>query len=165
MENDIQDKSRTRIKKEAEELQKLGEDLIQLSNQQLECMELPDDLRNALIEARSIKSNIAARRHRQFIGALMRDVDPEPIRQALMQTNANIPIESKTDKETRMWLEKLLTGDPAEMEAFLHACPGIERQRLRQLLRHIKKETTTGKSSQSLKLLEQLIHERQSSSV
>lgn len=152
--NDIQDKSKTQIKKEAEELQKLGEELIKLPNPQLERMDIPDDLRNALIEAKSIKSNIAGRRQRQFIGALMRDVDPEPIRQALLQTNADLPIESKITKQTRMWVDKLLTGDPAVMEEFIHAFPGMERQRLRQILRNIKKEKTTGKA---LKTLEQLI--------
>lgn len=157
MEKDIQDKSKTQIKKEAEELQKLGEELIKLPSWQLERMKLPDDLRNALIEARSIKSNIAGRRQRQFIGALMRDVDPEPIRHALLQADADLPIESKIVKATRMWLDRLLTGDPAVMEEFICACPGLERQRLRQLLRNIKKEKTTGKSSKSLKALEQLI--------
>ncbi len=157
MENDNQDKSKTQIKKEAEELQKFGEELIKLPIQQLEHMEIPDDLRDALIEARSIKSNIAGRRQRQFIGALMRDVDPEPIRQALLQSNANLPIESEIVKETRMWLDRLLKGDPDSMEEFICACPGLDRQRLRQLLRNIKKEITKGKSSKSLKALEQLI--------
>lgn len=157
MENDIQDKSKTQIKKEAEELQKLGEELTKLSSQQLKRMELPDALRDALLEARSIKSNIAGRRQRQFIGVLMRDVDPEPIRQALLQTDADLPIESEIVKETRMWRDRLLTGDPAYMEEFICTCPGLERQRLRQLLRNIKKEKTSGKSSKSLKALDQLI--------
>ena len=159
MENDIQGKSKTQVKKEAEALQKLGEKLIKLSSQQLERMELPDNLRTALIEARSIKSNIAGRRQRQFIGTLMRNVDPEPIRHALLQINADLPIESKIVKETQMWLERLLTGDPAILEEFISVCPGLERQRLRQLLRNIKKEKTTDKSSKSLKTLEQIIME------
>jgi len=159
MENDIQGKSKTQVKKEAEALQKLGEELIKLSSQQLERMDLPDNLRTALIEARSIKSNIAGRRQRQFIGTLMRNVDPEPIRHALLQINADLPIESKIVKETRMWLDRLLTGDPVIIEEFISACPGLERQRLRQLLRNVKKEKTIGKSSKSLKALEQLIME------
>ncbi|MCP3942657.1 MAG: DUF615 domain-containing protein [Desulfobacteraceae bacterium] len=154
MENDIQNKSKTQIKKEAEELQKLGEELLKLSSHKLERMELPHDLRKALIEARSIKSNIAGRRQRQFIGALMRNVDPEPIRRALLETDVHFPIESEIVKETRMWMDRLLTGNQAAMEKFICACPGLERQRLRQLLRNIKKEKTGGKS---LKILEQLI--------
>lgn len=157
MENDTQDKSRTQIKKEAEQLQKLGEKLTKLSSQQLESMELPDKLREALIESRSIKSNIAGRRHRQFIGALMRDVDTEPIRLALLQTDADLPSESEIVKKTRMWLDRLLSDDPVGMEEFISACPEIERQILRQLMRNIKKEKATKKSSKSLKALEQII--------
>ncbi|SDU46783.1 ribosome biogenesis factor YjgA [Desulfobacula phenolica] len=157
MEKDIQDKSRTQIKKEAEKLQKLGEQLIKLPIRQLERMELPDDLRDALIEARSIKSKIAGRRQRQFIGTLMRDVDPEPIRHALLQTDSDLPIESEIVKKTRRWLDRLLTDDPAVMEEFICACPGLDRQRLRQLMRNAKNEKITGKSSKSLKKLEQLI--------
>ncbi len=157
MKNDTQEKSKTQIKKEAEALQELGMELLRLPIQRLERMALPDDLHKALMEAGSITSNIAGRRQRQFIGALMRDVDPEPIRHALLQISADLPIESKIIEETRMWLDSLLTGDPAIQEAFIHACPGLEHQRLRQLLRNIKKEKTTGRSSKSLKALEQII--------
>ena len=153
MENDIQDKSKTQIKKEAEEIQKLGVELIKLPNLQLERMDIPNALRNALIEAKSIKSNIAGRRQRQFIGALMRDVDPEPIRLALLQTDADLPIESEIDKEARIWLDRLLKGDPDGLEEFISAFPGLERQRLRQLLRNIKKKKTPSKSLKALKQL------------
>lgn len=161
MENEIQDeiqnKSKTQIKKEADELQKLGVRLIELSVDQLKRIELPDALRTALVEARSIKSNIASRRHRQFIGVLMRGLDPVPILHALLQANANQPVEPINLKETRVWLDRLLTGEQATLEEFLIACPGLERQRLRQLLRNIKKEKTASKPSKSLKVLERLI--------
>ncbi len=157
MKNDIEEKSKTKIKKEAQELQELGMELLKLPVQRLERLELPDDLKKALMEARSIKSNIAGRRQRQFIGALMRDVDPEPIRHALLKTNADLPIEPEIVKEIRMWIDMLLTGTPAELEEFIRACPGLEHQRLRQLLRNIKKEKPTGNASKSLKALEQII--------
>ncbi|MCK5312866.1 MAG: DUF615 domain-containing protein, partial [Desulfobacteraceae bacterium] len=66
MENNIQEKSKSQIKREAEELQKLGEKLIKLPKQKLGRMELPDKLLKALIDAQSIKSNVAGRRQRQF---------------------------------------------------------------------------------------------------
>ena len=81
MEDEI--KSRTKKKKDAEELQRLGLELNKLSVPQLERIEIPENLRAALIEGKSITSNKAGRRYRQFIGALMRDVNPESIRLAL----------------------------------------------------------------------------------
>ena len=156
MENEFQDKSRTQAKKEADALQDLGEELIKLPRHRLNRMGLPEKLLKALIDSQAITSHIAGRRQRQFIGSLMRDVDPEPIRQSLLQVHDAPPVESEIIKEARMWRDKLLTGAPAVLEEFILACPGLERQRLKQLIRNAQKEKT-GKSSKSLKALERLI--------
>jgi ribosome-associated protein len=157
MEKENQEKSRSQVKREAEELQKLGERLMKLPMQKLKHMDLPEKLFKALKDAKSIKSNVAGRRQRQFIGALMREVDPEPIRNALQQTKTDLPMESKIDKETQKWIDRLLTGNQDFLEEFIGTRPGLERQRLRQLLRNIKKEQAKGKASKSLKILKQLI--------
>ena len=153
MEEEIQPKSRTKKKKEAKEIQMLGLELAKLSAAQLERIEIPEPLRAALIQGKSITSNVAGRRHRQFIGALMRDVAPETVRQALIQAETAIPAAQDTGREARMWIDRLLTEDPAEMEALLAEFPGLERQRLRQLLRNITKEAGTFKSRQTLEQL------------
>ncbi len=157
MENNIQEKSKSQVKREVEALQKLGEELIKLPRQKLKSMNLPEKLFNALIDAQSIKSHVAGRRQRQFIGALMRDVNPEPIRQALLQINAGLPMESKITQETKKWIDRLLTGSPDAVEELVSEYQGLGRQRLRQLLRNIKKEKTASKPSKSLKTLKQLI--------
>ncbi len=157
MENDIQQKSKTEKKKEVEELQKLGEQLSNLPAVQIRRMNLPEDLKSALIDGQSITSNIAGRRHRQYIGVLMRGVDPEPIRHALLQAETDFSIGSTIAKETRQWIDRLSTGDSDVMEEFLSICPGLERQRLRQLVRNITKGKESGKHSKSRRTLEQLI--------
>lgn len=157
MEDEIQYTSKTKKKKEAEELQQLGLELSKLPVPQLERIEIPENLRTALKQGKSITSNVAGRRHRQFIGVLMRDVNPEVIRAALMQAENKSPVKSKATKKTRIWIERLLTGDLAKMEALLYAFPGIDRQRLRQLVRNIKKEKPDAKASKSRKALEQII--------
>jgi ribosome-associated protein len=159
MENEVQDKSKTQVKKEAEALQNLGEELIKLPRHRLDRMGLPADLLNALIDAQSIKSHIAGRRQRQFIGRLMRDVDPEPIQQSLLQPWDAPPTESKTIKKMYRWRDRLSAGDPGVMEDFLRARPKLERQRLKQLIRNVRKEKSVGKSSKSLKALETHIME------
>lgn len=157
VEDETQYQSKTQKKKEAEELQELGLTLNALSVHQLENIEIPEKLKIALIEGKSITSNIAGRRHRQFIGALMRDVDPAAIRLALVQARDESLGESKALKASRMWTDKVLTNDPAEMEALLHEFPGLERQRLRQLVRNIKKEKLGTQSFKFRKTLEALI--------
>ena len=64
-------------------LQKLGEELLTVKESDLLSMDLDDDLLAAIQDARRIKSRGALRRQKQFIGKLMRGIDPEPIRAAL----------------------------------------------------------------------------------
>jgi ribosome-associated protein len=76
-------KSRTQRKKEDRALQRLGEQLVALPPGQLENMGLPDELLEAIKLAHKIKSHGARRRQIQYIGALMRHIDPQPIETAL----------------------------------------------------------------------------------
>jgi ribosomal 50S subunit-associated protein YjgA (DUF615 family) len=76
-------KSRTRKKKEDRALKRLGEQLVALPFGQLETMELPDELLTAIEFAQKIRSHSARRRQIQYIGALMRQIDPKPIETAL----------------------------------------------------------------------------------
>jgi ribosome-associated protein len=76
-------KSRTQKKKEDRALQELGEKLVALPFGQLETMELPDELLTAIELVHKIRSRSARRRQIQYIGALMRHIDPQPIEAAL----------------------------------------------------------------------------------
>lgn len=80
---DPQDKSRTRKKNEDRALQRLGEQLVTLPPGRLKRLELPDELLEAVEFARKIKSHGARRRQIQYIGVLMRHIDPQPIQAAL----------------------------------------------------------------------------------
>jgi len=82
-------KSRTRKKNEDRALQRLGEQLVDLPFSQLETMELPEDLLTAIELARKIRSHGARRRQMQYIGALMRHIDPRPIATALERIRGN----------------------------------------------------------------------------
>ena len=76
-------KSRTQRKNEDRALQRLGEQLVALPLGQLETMGLPDELLTAIEFAHKIKSRGARRRQIQYIGTLMRHIDPQPIEIAL----------------------------------------------------------------------------------
>jgi len=80
---DAEDKSRTRKKKEDRALQRLGEQLVALPPAQLAAMELPEELRTAIEFARKIRTHGARRRQLQYIGVLMRHIDPQLIKSAL----------------------------------------------------------------------------------
>ena len=81
-------KSRTQKKKEDRALQALGEQLVSLPAGQLEAIDLPDEVLTVIHFIHQIKSRSARRRQMQYIGVLMRHIDPQPIRAALERIRA-----------------------------------------------------------------------------
>jgi len=79
---DTEYKSRTQKKNEDRALQRLGEQLVTLKSGQLETLGLSEELLAAVEFARSIKSRGARRRQIKHIGALLRQLDPQPIQTA-----------------------------------------------------------------------------------
>ena len=72
--------SKSARKREYIALQKLGEELIALKASDLDRLPLDDNLREAVLEAKQMKAHGALRRQKQYIGKLMRHIDPEPVR-------------------------------------------------------------------------------------
>jgi len=83
--------SRSARKRAALGAQKLGEALLGLRPAELDALDLPETLRGALEEARRITSRAALARQRQYIGRLMRDIDPAPLEQALAARSGGRP--------------------------------------------------------------------------
>jgi ribosome-associated protein len=77
--------SRSARKRDAEAMQKLGERLIALKPAQLQRFGLPPELLDALLEAQQLRSRAALARQRQYIGRLMRAIDPAPVEQLLAE--------------------------------------------------------------------------------
>ena len=75
--------SKSARKREYLALQKLGEELVTLRETDLEQLELEEELLDAVLEAKRIKSRGALRRQKQYIGKLMGRVDAESIRAGL----------------------------------------------------------------------------------
>ena len=81
-------KSRTRIKKELKSLQDIGEKLVELSEDQINKLEIGENLKEALLLAKKLKRE-ARRRQIHYIGALMRDTNNEiPVPYSAILENA-----------------------------------------------------------------------------
>lgn len=76
-------KSKTEKKRDALMLQELGKKLFKLPEPALKKIELPEEIYNSVKFAKNIKSRSALKRQLQYIGVLMRKIDPEPIKEAL----------------------------------------------------------------------------------
>jgi len=80
---EVERPSRSARKRNAEALQRLGERLLALKPQQLQRFDLPPHLLEAILETQRLRSRSASARARQYIGRLMRDIEPAPIERAL----------------------------------------------------------------------------------
>ncbi|MBU1168896.1 MAG: DUF615 domain-containing protein [Proteobacteria bacterium] len=159
MDNHLDEKSRTKIKKEAHDLQKLGERLISLSHDQLGAIDIPPELREAVRTIRSINSNQAKRRQLQYIGALMRTIDTQPIHQALSYIEAGISLKKNKDTQEKEWAKALVDGDDSVHDTLLSRFPGTDRQKLQQLTRNARKLKEGPNALKSFKLLVKYIKE------
>ena len=126
------------------ELQALGAELARLSEAQLESIELPEDLREALLEAKGISSHEAKRRQMQYIGRLMRGLDPAPIRVRLGEIEGSSAQATARHRRLESWRERLL-GDDEALTEFAAEHPGADLQALRTLIRNARKEGGAGK--------------------
>ena len=87
--------SKTRMKKQMNDLQDLGVQLTRLSADTLKKIGLPEDLLEALLAHKKITANGALKRQTQYIGRLMRDIDPAPIEAYLAKLRGDNPDEEK----------------------------------------------------------------------
>jgi len=145
--------SKSQLKRDALALQKLGTDLVDLPESDWSLLELPEPLVNALREAKRIHSHGARKRHLQYIGKLMRGIDPEPIQQHFEQIRLKTRQQAQAHHEVEHWRDRLLDeGDPA-IEALVAEYDQADRQHLRQLLRQAKKEQEQNKPPKSARAL------------
>jgi ribosome-associated protein len=118
--------SKSARKREAHAAQELGEELVRLRAVELDALKLPESLLDAIREARRISSRGGLARQRQFIGKLMRDIDPGPIRAALDARHAVDAQETERFKRVENWRERLIReGAPALLE-LQHWRPDID---------------------------------------
>lgn len=139
--------SKSDLKKESEELQKLGADLLTLRTDLFNKLDLPDKLVEALHEARRITNFEGKRRQMQFVGKLMRALDEDTIgkaRESLDEQRNGSARETLTLHELETWRDRLVADDEA-LTAWLGLHPGTDVQALRTLIRQARKDACAQK--------------------
>jgi len=155
-------KSRTRIKQEMIELQKLGESLMDLPRPFLKKIGLPADLLEAVLYAKEVRTHGAIRRQKQRIGALMREVeDPAFIRAALDHYYLGItawqgekPVPPPPEQAIDLLVEELVSVGEERVESLASQYPSLHPDRLQRLVRHAREESagSKNKARKALKL-------------
>lgn len=141
--------SRAQAKRESDELQKLGEALLTLGATAIGKLDLPEKLADALIEAKRISNFEGKRRQMQYIGKLMRGVDAQPIRQAVIDAKKGSASATLTLHRAEQWRDNLIadedalkrfTAQFAPLDAEGNECYDLTQ--LRQLIRQARKDIT-----------------------
>ncbi len=143
--------SKTDLKRESAELQKLGEDLLTLAGARLQGLGLDEKLVDAVAEARRISDFEGRRRQMQFIGKLMRKCDPatlDAIRAALDAQRRGPAAETLALHEAERWRDRLLADDGA-LSDWIAAHPDTDAQQLRALVRQARKDLKAGQPGEA----------------
>lgn len=150
--------SKTKIKKQMHELQDLGEELTKLSKEKLRELDLPETLHDAILEYKRITKFGAQSRQLQYIGRLMRDIDPAPITEKMNVWNGTSRQHVAWLHRVEHWRDRLIEDDLALTE-LLARHPQADAQHLRALIRNAKKEKELAKPPRSYRELFQLLRD------
>lgn len=134
--------SKTELKKESAELQKLGEDLLALRPELFERLQLPEKLVEALAELRRITNFEGRRRQLQYVGKLMRQLDEaqrQAARDALSEQRGGSAQETLALHAAEKWRDDLIANDEAFQQWLTHH-PETDAQQLRALIRQARKD-------------------------
>ncbi|UUM30893.1 ribosome biogenesis factor YjgA [Vibrio japonicus] len=150
--------SKSEMKRDMDELQKLGEELVNLKPSVLEKFPLSEDLADAIKDAQRFK-NEARRRQLQFIGKLMRHEDPEPIQAALDKVRNKHSQNTAVLHKLEQLRDRVVTEGDSAIADVVELYPTADRQRLRQLARQAAKEKQAGKPAKAYREIFQVLKE------
>ena len=142
--------SKSARKRAAHELQSLGEQLLGLREAELAALELPEPLCEAIRLARRIRSRGALARQRQYIGKLMRGVDPAPIRAALEARHAADVRAGEPFRQAEAWRTRLLAQGPEALEALVRVHPQLDRAQWAERVAQAQREQPGGHAAREL---------------
>jgi ribosome-associated protein len=152
--------NKSALKRESAALEDLGEELIALPKENLDKLDLPPALSEAIALAQGITRHHGAyKRQRKFIAKLMREMDYAPIREQLDQQGRQHARAIHQTHLVERWRDRLLSGEDHELNALMAERPDADRQKLRQLIRDARKERETQAPPRSARLLFKYLRE------
>jgi ribosome-associated protein len=150
--------SKSQRKRDMQALQKVGAQLVELNADQLAQIALPELLLEAIIEAQRISDFEGRRRQLQFIGKLMREVEPAPIRAHLDQLKGIAHESTAKQHLVERWRERLLAEADA-LTLFASEYPQGDLQRLRSLIASVKRDQANNQPPKNYRELFRAVRE------
>jgi ribosome-associated protein len=149
--------SKSQLKRDMTALQDLGEVLADLSKQQLDQLELPEILRDALEDLPKITAHEGRRRHMQYIGKLMRQVEPEPIRAQIDRWEVGTRANKAAFKLSERWRDRLIDEQGALAE-FATQQPEVDRDALAALIEKARLQAKRGEAPAASRQIFRVVH-------
>lgn len=146
VETEQQRLSKSARKREAASLQELGVKLSALPDQEIKDLELPENLFIALRALRRLPSHGAQVRQRQYIGKLMRAIDPDPILAKLAERKQRHDVEIRKFQQIERWRDRLLSDSDLAVPAFVLEHPEADRATLVRLIEKATRERAEQRS-------------------
>ena len=150
--------SKTRRKQQMHDLQHVGERIAALGDDKLAELDLPERLFDAIRELRRINKFGAQRRQMQYIGKLMRDVEPGPIVAKLDAWDGVSVQHTAWLHRIERWRDRLLEDHDALTE-LLADHPDVDSQHQRTLIRNALREKEQNKPPKSYREIFQVLRE------
>jgi ribosome-associated protein len=151
--------SKSERKRRSDDLQALGEALIELPDSELIALPLPDALREAVELARRITKHGGLYRQKQYIGKLMRKIDAEPIRAALEAKHERERVAALRFRRIEQWRDRLIREGTPAVEQLLAELPQLDRGALLDLVASARSEQANSGSAHASRALFRLLRE------
>ena len=132
--------SKSALKRASHDLQALGKQLLEMPDSRLNDIDMPERLREALDMWKKTKSFEGRRRQLQFIGKVMREVDPEPLREAVAAFQLGHARDALQLHQIERWRAELIGEDADALTRWMEAYPQTDVQQLRNLVRQARKD-------------------------
>jgi ribosome-associated protein len=145
--------SRSALKRESQALQEMGERLVNLSPDALARIPMPDELNSAVQLARHIKERGGRHRQLQYIGKLMRQIDPQPIAEALEGLDTVHRNIAESEHRVEQWRDRLLREGPAAIATLQTEREGVDLPKLTKLTQEAVAESAAGKPPRAARVL------------
>lgn len=136
--------SKSRRKRESSALQDLGAELMDLSVTQLQALEVPAALLEAVLTGKSIKAHGGLARQRKYIGKLLRSIDVAPIQKALVMLRGESAEQVRLHHAAESWRERMILEADVAVNAFMSLHPASDRQALRHFAKEAARERSSG---------------------
>ncbi len=151
--------SKSELKRQSNELQKLGEQLIDAPRDRVKRVEMPEDVKEAILTCQTITNHEGRRRQLQFVGKKMRTLDEEEvavIQRAIESWKGASKAETAALHALERRRDKLLADDNA-LTALLEEHPELDVQQLRTLIRNARKEQAENKPPKAYREIFQIL--------